>query len=398
MSATTAKSPSLIILGLVMFINSLSYATIIPLLYPFASQYGIDPFGLSLLFASFSIAQFLATPIIGRLSDKYGRKPLLLLCLLGTSLSLALFASATNMLMLFVARIADGITGGNNSVAQAMIADSTTGPERAKGFGVLGASMGFGFLIGPALGGLMSGFGLTAPFWFAAGLALVGTVVGALVLPETLNKKNQQEAKSEPLFNFSSIFHALLSKSSGLVLLISFIAALALNGFIFGFQTYTHDILLMNPTEVGLLLAMFGLVGIVMQLFGLRVILKYFTSKKKIITISLVLSAICMAAAGFTSTPFMFTAVLFIFSILSAPQNPLITGILSERTNPEDQGEMLGINQSYMSLGQIFAPLAAGAVAASISISASFFLTAALFALGAIASLRLYTPVKKADL
>src|SRR5690554_3049766 len=108
------KRKNLIVVGLVMLVNALSYATIIPLLYPYANRFGISATELSFLFASFSVAQFIATPIIGRLSDRYGRKPLLLLSLLGTSFSLALFASAGSALMLFIARILDGITGGNN--------------------------------------------------------------------------------------------------------------------------------------------------------------------------------------------------------------------------------------------------------------------------------------------
>ncbi|HEX7017676.1 MAG TPA: MFS transporter, partial [Patescibacteria group bacterium] len=115
------KNPTLLMLALVMLVNALSYGTIIPLLYPYASRFGINAFSLSLLFISYSLFQFIATPIIGRLSDKYGRKPLLLLSLGGTSLSLALFASATTVPMLFIARIMDGITGGNMSVAQAVI-------------------------------------------------------------------------------------------------------------------------------------------------------------------------------------------------------------------------------------------------------------------------------------
>lgn len=147
-----------------MLVNALSYGTIIPLMYPYSARFGINALGLSLLFACFSLAQLIATPIIGRLSDKYGRKPLLLLCLGGTGLSLALFASAQNVAMLFVARILDGITGGNNSVAQAAIADSSTGKDRAQAFGLLGASYGFGFLLEPALGGVLSEISLSTPF------------------------------------------------------------------------------------------------------------------------------------------------------------------------------------------------------------------------------------------
>lgn len=388
------KNPTLLILGLVMFVNSLSYATIIPLLYPFASRFGIDPFGLSLLFASFSLAQFIATPIIGRLSDKYGRKPLLLFCLFGTSLSLALFASAQSAVMLFVARIADGITGGNNSVAQAMIADTTSGKERAQAFGILGAAFGFGFLLGPALGGVLSQFGLSIPFWFASGLAFIGTILGAVILKETLPAADQRKVNREPFINFKAIRAALMSPVSGVVLLITFVSALALNTFILGFQTYTTDILRLNTTQVGILFAVFGLISVIMQMFGLRVLLQKIPSKKHIITISFIGSAVLLALVATSTNVLIFGVLMAVFGIFSSPQNPVITGLLSERTNPEDQGGLLGINQAYLSMGQIIGPLIAGVVAAVISVHSVFVVAGLLYALGVLVAQRLYQPVK----
>lgn len=194
-----AKNTVLILLAVVMLVNALSYGTIIPLLYPYAARFGIGPLELGVLFASFSVAQFIATPIIGRLSDKYGRKPLLLMSLFGTSLSLGLFAIAWSAPVLFIARILDGITGGNITVAQAIIADTYPPEERSKGFGILGAAFGFGFLFGPALGGVLSAINITAPFWFAAGLAAVSSLIGYFILPETLSDKNRRTVTNEPL-------------------------------------------------------------------------------------------------------------------------------------------------------------------------------------------------------
>ena len=170
------KNKTLIFLSILMLVNALAYGVIIPLLYPYAKTFGMTPLGLSLLFASFSLFQFLFTPIIGRLSDVYGRRPLLLFSILGTGLSLVMFGMSQSIWQLFVARIIDGITGGNMSVAQAVIADSIKGPERAKAFGMLGASFGFGFLVGPAIGGFLSQYSLSAPFFFSAGLAVISTI------------------------------------------------------------------------------------------------------------------------------------------------------------------------------------------------------------------------------
>jgi MFS family permease len=379
------KNSTLLILALVMVVNALSYGIIIPLLYPYAQRFGIDPLGLSLMFASFSLAQFLATPVLGRLSDRWGRKPVLLLCLLGTAGSLALFASAQSAFMLFIARILDGITGGNISVAQAVIADSTEGKDRAKGFGVLGAAFGFGFLAGPAIGGLLSQYGLTTPFWFAAALALAGTILGQLVMTETLSEKSRVAAEGEPLFNFHHIVQALFKPSIGTVLMLSFLATLSINVFIIGFQSFTTDILKMSPTGVGLLFAMFGLVNIIMQMVGIRWLLEKFPSKKQILFGSFLISAGVLFVAPLAHTAVLFAIILLIHMIASSPQNPMITALLSERTKEEDQGGLLGINQSYVSLGQIFGPIAGGAVAKSINVPSVFILSAILFAACAVA-------------
>jgi len=203
-----------------MVVNALSYGTIIPLLYPFASRFGIGPAQLGMLFASFSIAQFIATPVIGRLSDKFGRKPLLLISLFGTSLSMALFAGAWSAPILFIARILDGITGGNMTVAQAIIADKYPPEQRSKGFGILGAAFGMGFLLGPALGGLLSTIHLTAPFWFASALAFGATMLGVFILPETLSKENRMAASNEPLFNLPKLAKAIALPVVGPMLLL----------------------------------------------------------------------------------------------------------------------------------------------------------------------------------
>lgn len=358
------KMPSteLLILGSVMLINALSYGTIIPLLYPYASKFGINPLSLSFLFASYSLFQFIATPIMGRLSDRYGRKPLLLISLLGTSVSLALFASATTIPMLFAARILDGITGGNISVAQAIIADRVSGKERAKAFGMLGAAFGFGFLLGPAVGGLLSQISLTAPFWFASLLALVGSVFGFFKLEESLDKRTAKKQRGEKMFNPVALFQALFNPTVGAVLLVSFIAAVASNVFIIGFNAYSVDVLRLSAREMGIIFTMAGLMSVIMQISGIKFLLQKFGSKISVIKFAFVGSFASLLTLGFGLPFYGFLLILFIYMIFHAVITPIISAILSERTNKEDQGLILGINQSYISLGQIVGPLTAGVV------------------------------------
>jgi len=392
------KDPALLVLSFIMLVNALAYGTIIPLLYPYAARFGINPVGLGLLFASFSIAQFIATPILGRLSDRWGRKPILLICLLGTSLSLALFAAATSVAMLFVARLIDGITGGNISVAQAMIADKTTGEERAKSFGLLFAAFGVGFVAGPAVGGLLSQFGLSAPFWFASGLALIGTVVGQIILKETL-PANRRQPSHEPLFRLKSFIGALFTPITGEILAISFLFAIAQNAFIIGVQSYTFDILKMSSAQTGIMFTVIGIINIVAQSIGLRYLLHKVKNKNVIVTISLLLSSVSMISLAIPHSVNTFLPVLFSFAIFSSPVGAIVTGLLSERTKNEDQGGILGINQSYSSLGQVIGPLIAGAIAARAATNNIFIAAGVILVLSLLVSFILYRkPNRKFDL
>lgn len=382
-------------LGTVMLINALSYGTIIPLFYPYAEKFGLGPMGVSLLFASFSLAQFIATPIIGKMSDKYGRRPMLLFSLLGTSLSLALFALANTTWMLFVARILDGITGGNISVAQAVISDSVEPKQRAQAFGMLGASFGFGFLLGPALGGILSQYDLTAPFWMASFLALLATVVGFFILPETIDPDHMRHATSNPVD--PRVLLAVVRRSGvGLVLMASFLVSISFNAFVIAFQTFTNVTLGMSPRDIGLLFSLVGLVSIIMQGFGVGMLQKLFKSRSKLIFSAELSTAffLLLMATPLAYSLAMFIGILIIFQITNAPLGPLITGMLTEKAESHEQGEVLGVNQSFVSVAQVIGPLVAG-VAISLSAGAGFIMASIFMLCGFVASFLGYRSAKR---
>ena len=343
-----------------MLVNALAYGTIIPLLYPFAERFGLGPVGLSLLFASFSLFQFIATPILGRLSDQYGRRPLLIISLFGTGVSLIMFGLAQTVWQLFLARIIDGITGGNISVAQAVIADTTKGPERAKAFGLIGASFGFGFLLGPAIGGFLSTYSLSAPFIFAGVLGIVASILGYFFLEESLPKNIAKKESKEPIFNFPEMIRTLGKPVVGMFIWLSLFVSLAFNAFILGAQTFTNDVLNLSTFQIGLFFTVTGLIGIIMQAGGVGYFLKILKSKQKLVKISMILAAVFSMLLFFAGSFGPYVALSFIFFAANAPLMPLLSGLLSESVSADEQGVVLGINQSYVSVGQIFGPLMAG--------------------------------------
>jgi multidrug resistance protein len=349
------------ILVLIMVINSLGFGIIVPLIYPFTKQFGINAHTLGLLIASFSIAQFIATPILGSLSDRYGRKPILIICLVGTTISFILFAEARSALMLFAARILDGLTGGNISVAQAVISDSTTPQERTKAFGYLGASFGVGFILGPLLGGVLSEISLATPFLFSAALAGLGAILTFFFLQET-NTHIGENIQTKKILDFRRPFKSLRKPIIGTAMLIGFLMAIAQFSMIIGFQTFNVDVLKLSPLKIGLFFTGFGLVGIFMQLVGLPLFLKLIKTKQLILVISLCVTSLSLFSAGFTYTFIPFAACLLLYGLFNALRDPMLNSIISENTSPDEQGHVMGVNQSYLSIGQIIGPLIAGSI------------------------------------
>ena len=181
-------SRPLLVIFLTILVNLIGFGIIIPLLPFYAETFGASPLAIGLLFASFSVCQLIASPLLGHWSDRLGRRPILIFSLIGTVVSFVMLALAHSLTLLFVARIVDGLSGGNITTARAYIGDVTTEENRARAFGMLGAAFGLGFIIGPGLGGLFARISYTAPIWAAAFITVVATVLAWLWLPETVHR------------------------------------------------------------------------------------------------------------------------------------------------------------------------------------------------------------------
>ncbi|NCD68544.1 MFS transporter [Mucilaginibacter agri] len=374
------------VLIVVCIINSLGFGIIVPLIYSYGKTFGVTQQTIGFLTASFSIAQFFATPLLGAISDKWGRKPVLAISLAGTCLSFILFATAHSLAMLFIARILDGITGGNISVAQAMISDSTTAKDRAKRFGYLSSAFGFGFVCGPAVGGLLSKFGMQFPFYFAAGIALLGTLATVFLLKETYTKEKRAESE-KTRFTFVSLVTVMKKPVIGTAVFTGFLLTMAQFTMIIGFQTFSVDVLNIDPTKIGLFYAGFGVTGIIMQMC-VPLFTKIFSSKSVILLFSTMVCLGAMFMAGFTQTFVLFAACLFVYGLFNGLRNPMLNAIIADHNDPRKQGEILGVNQSYASIGQTLGPVGAGLISA-ISIHSVFFLAAFYILMGFLLTFRL---------
>src|SRR5262252_3899103 len=197
MAGTVVPRPLLIIF-LTILVNLVGFGIIVPLLPFYAETFGASPLVIGLLFAVFSISQLVAAPVLGDWSDRYGRRPVLIFSLLGTVVSFVMLAVAHSVTMLFLARIVDGLSGGNISTARAYVADITAPADRARAYGLIGAAFGLGFIFGPALSGVLAKVSYTAPIWVAAAVTLVATLMAWVWLPETVHRAHAGTGEWNP--------------------------------------------------------------------------------------------------------------------------------------------------------------------------------------------------------
>src|ERR1700681_1357659 len=223
------KRSPLLVIFITIFIDLVGFGIVIPFLpfYVEGTIFNASPRAVGLLFASYSVMQLIFTPVLGRLSDRYGRRPVLLISIIGTGIGFLILGFAKTLWMLFAGRILDGITGGNISTAQAYIADVTTKENRAKGMGIVGAAFGLGFVFGPAIGGVLSHWGIGVPFFFAAGLAFANAILLYFTLPETVTPDHPARISAASGRGWKQVIEALGQPQLAFVLTIYFLSIVA---------------------------------------------------------------------------------------------------------------------------------------------------------------------------
>lgn len=356
------KRSPLVVIFTTVFIDLVGFGIVIPVLpfYAEGTRFDATPRIVGLLIASYSVMQLIFSPVLGRLSDKYGRRPVLLISIIGTGIGFLFLGFANALWMLFVGRVLDGITGGNISTAQAYIADITTKENRAKGMGLIGAAFGLGFVFGPAIGGILSRWGVAVPFMFAAGLCFANAALLYFTLPETVTPDHPARVSAARGRGLGQLLESLKNPRLGFVFVIYFLFVVAFSIMTTTFSLYTMFRFGYDAQHTGYLFAYVGVLAVIVQggLIGRLV--------KRFGELPLVVVGALLFAGSLFAVPFVgpnaggLVGLLIgggLFSIGNSLSSPSLTSLASKSVGPADQGSVLGVTQSVASLARAVGPV-----------------------------------------
>ena len=347
---------------MVVFIDLLGFSLILPLLPYYAKTFQADSFTTGILVASYAVAQLIGAPLLGRLSDRFGRRPILLVSVFGTFLGFLLLGFANSLWMLFVSRIIDGLTGGNLSIAQAYITDVTDAKSRSQGLGLIGAAFGFGFIIGPVAGGFLSQWGYAVPAFAAAALSFFNLILIYAWLPESLTGEMRAArggANRRPPVTLGALLAALQRPFSGSLLVTRFFFGLAFAILQTIFSLYALLKFNLNARDTGLVLAYIGVLSVITQGF----LVGRISNKVR----EDILIMICVGVMGLTLLGWGFAPSLPFLLIVLAPNaiaggmlNTLLSSTLTKAVDSQEIGGILGLSASIESSTRIIAPTLGG--------------------------------------
>jgi DHA1 family tetracycline resistance protein-like MFS transporter len=352
----------LMIIFFTIFIDLVGFGIVIPLLPFYAEEMHATPFDIGILVSSYSLMQFIFSPIWGNLSDRYGRRPILFWTIVGSSCGYWILGFANILWMLYAGRILAGIMGGNLSTAQAYIADVTSRKNRAKGMGLFGMAFGFGFIIGPALAGVLSRFGHHVPFLFAAVMSLCNAILLYFILPES-RKPDDRSVPTRRRNRFSELAEAFSDKRFGLITVEYFLVIGAFAIMTTAFAYYMMVKFGYNAEKTGYLLAYVGFISALIQggVFGR---LANRIGEAWLVAFGSLVLVLTLFAVPFVGADSGGLIVLLIgmagFSLGNSLASPALTSLASKTVSEEDQGKSFGIMQSAASLGRVLGPLLCG--------------------------------------
>lgn len=380
------------LLFITIFVDFLSFGIVFPLLPYYVETFGASAFTIGLLAGSFSFMQFIFSPVWGRISDKVGRKPIILISLLGSSISMFGFAVSSSLFWLFITRILAGLfTAASLPTTYAYIADITEGKERAKGFGMLGAAWGLGFVFGPALGALLSNYSTAMPFFVAAGIAFGNFFLASILLPPSSIKKGGTQLDKGELFNIMRVIHNLRGDVGSLFVLF-FIASFALSSLEIIFPLFAKYRFGFNQTTIGFFFTFIGvIIGLTQGVFVGKAVARLGEARTIILAHWFMIIGYLAIAFSFFLPMLFLSAAILAFGI--ALNEPSLAALISRRSK-EGQGTTLGATWGFDSLARIAGPAVGGFFYVYSSIETPFFINA-LFLAVSLVILNLYLIYKR---
>ena len=356
----THNNRNVYILAFTLLVVMLGFGVVIPIMPFYVEQLGAGGTELGLLVASYAVMRLICGPLWGSLSDRVGRKPVLMIGVFGYGITMILFGLATELWMLFLFRALSGVLSSATSpTTMAYIGDSTSEENRSKGMGVLGAAIGIGTIFGPGLGGLLAGQSLALPFFIAGGMSFLALLLIWLLLPESLPVESRQPAGKGPRRRLANLRQALWGPLSALFGM-AFLAAFAMTTFYAIFGLYALQKFAYGPQEVGVILMVVGLVSALAQ-GVLTGPLSQRWGEARLIQVTLVATAAGFVAIALSNSFATFLGAIGLFSLATALLNPAVSALTSRRAMLE-QGITMGLSNAFTSLGRIAGPALSGFV------------------------------------
>ncbi len=352
------KNKPLLAIFLVVFIDLIGFGMVVPILPYYAKQLGASPSTLGWLMMCYSGMQFLFSPFWGKLSDRIGRRPVLLTCILGLATSMIFLGMAKSLAGLFAARLLTGFFGANISTAAAYIADITKPEERSKGMGMIGAAFGLGFLFGPAFGGLLSKWGYGTSGFVAGTLSALNFFFALAVIKEpNLSEEEREEHRHRPSGN--AILATLKEPRTGLLVIVFFIVTLGMAQLETTFGLFLLDRFNLDAKHAGFILAFIALMMAFVQGGGIgKLVAKY--GEVKLIMLGTIAMTMAMIGSGLSGAIWIFIIFCSLQGLGYGITNPTLQGLMSKMSSKKTQGATMGVYQSAGSLGRVIGPISAG--------------------------------------
>ena len=351
---------ALTLIFLTVFIDLLGFGILIPVLPTFATkELHMGETSIGIAIALYSLVQFFFNSVLGRLSDKYGRKPLITICLLLNALGYIIFAFTNTFFVLLVSRVVGGIGGSSVGVAQAFIADETTKEDRSKGMGLIGAAFGLGFVFGPLIGGILAKYGYNITGFASAAFSLSAFVLTIFFLPESLKIKQTHIKLNLKLIDVSAVKKIFKKNDLATTISLSFLLTFSVANIYGTFALLGYKVYHFTDLQNGYLFGILGFSSAIVQGGLIHMVTKYLNKKNMIITGSFLMAL----GLGFISYGGTFLGISLIIVVLAFGNGilqPTLLSLVSEFTSEAEQGSTLGINQSFSSLARVFGPLWGG--------------------------------------